>query len=380
MHTPTLAVQVDFQVANQRSARYAIDKPLGAAFHVGQGGDVRHHHDELVAAEPAQRVRAAQRLPHPFRHADQNFVAGAVAQRVVHPLEVVQVDDEHADLATVQHRLFDGVGDALAQQGAARQAGQLVVGGHVVEVGHQLFAFRDVGSDRDESTDLARAVHHGRYSDMHRQRGAVIADVGPLALVDLAQGRLGRQQVEAFEPRFVVGALCQDGGSFAWVVEAGQRHFLTISSTRITGQPFGRRVHRLDHAGMVCLDNAVRSVFEDRVTEIREALVALFGGLEFGGIAGSMATPSPSLFTRWRSHSLYHRPAGSSIPRIEARLRAPLAKFVEEPIGAILGKNHAQSWFSSFSRGVSTTLQHGSSRKQSESQRCRRHGSARHPG
>ena len=248
---------------------------------------MRHDHDKLVAAQPSQGIRAAQRLAHALRHAHQHLVAGAVAQRVVHALEVVQIDDEHGDLAPMQHCLLNGLGDAFAQQRSSRQTGQLVVRGHVVQVGHQLLPLGDVRCDRNEAADLALPVAHRSDCDMHRKRRAVVADVGPLALIDLAAGGLRGQQVEALQFRLDPGGrVVVPPAQFMGVVQADQSNLAHHVGALVAGQPFGRSVHRLNHAFGIGLDDAERSVLKDRVTEVGEAAVALFVGFDLSGVGG----------------------------------------------------------------------------------------------
>ena len=51
--------------------------------------------EELVAAEPTQRVGRARDPFEAAGHRDEQLVAGEVAEGVVHPLEVVEVEQEH---------------------------------------------------------------------------------------------------------------------------------------------------------------------------------------------------------------------------------------------------------------------------------------------
>jgi hypothetical protein len=71
---------------------------------------------ELVAAEPREEVGVAQRAAE--RRADglQELVADPVAERVVHVLEAVEVDEQHADAAAAALRVRDRLREALVQQ------------------------------------------------------------------------------------------------------------------------------------------------------------------------------------------------------------------------------------------------------------------------
>ena len=95
--TPTVAVAIT-------SASLSVNGPVNAATirsaNTSTASAVRRVVDEqreLVAAEPRGGVGRAHRRRQPPGHRRQQLVAGAVAHRVVHDLEVVQVDEEHAD-------------------------------------------------------------------------------------------------------------------------------------------------------------------------------------------------------------------------------------------------------------------------------------------
>ena len=73
--------------------------------------EVRAQHDELVAAEAAREVGRAQHRREPFGGRGEQLVAGRVAERVVHVLEVVEVDEQHRERPS---RRRDGEQLALA--------------------------------------------------------------------------------------------------------------------------------------------------------------------------------------------------------------------------------------------------------------------------
>ena len=105
--------------------------------------DVLDEHGELVAAEPRGGVGAAQRVAQPLGDADEQLVAGGVAEGVVDRLEVVEVDEQHrhglAGAAAAQQRVVD----AVAEQRAVGEVGERVVEGLVRELLLQLGEARD---------------------------------------------------------------------------------------------------------------------------------------------------------------------------------------------------------------------------------------------
>ena len=79
---------------------------------------------ELVAAEPRGGVGRAQAAAQARGHRGEQSVAGRVAERVVHDLEVVEVHEQERDRAPLAgHRLLD----AVEQQRAVRELGERVV-------------------------------------------------------------------------------------------------------------------------------------------------------------------------------------------------------------------------------------------------------------
>ena len=89
--------------------------------------DPFEHDDELVAAEPAEEVAGPDRLGQPAGDLGQRLVAGALAQPVVHALEVVDVE-QHDRPAPLVRGL-----QVSEQAGPVGQVGQRVVEGLVLE-------------------------------------------------------------------------------------------------------------------------------------------------------------------------------------------------------------------------------------------------------
>jgi len=54
-------------------------------------------HGELVAAETRDRVAGAHALLEPSRHGDEELVPDGVAERVVHDLEPVEIEEDERD-------------------------------------------------------------------------------------------------------------------------------------------------------------------------------------------------------------------------------------------------------------------------------------------
>ena len=92
---PMLPLSVTCAVAGLHRLGEQLEDPLRR---VGGGlalGDVLEQHGELVAAESRGDVRAADAVVEAARELDEHLVAGGVAERVVHGLEVVEVEEDH---------------------------------------------------------------------------------------------------------------------------------------------------------------------------------------------------------------------------------------------------------------------------------------------
>jgi len=90
-------------------------------------GRAFHQDDELVAAHPGREVSAlGGALAQPVGHGNQQVVADVVAERVVDPFEAVEVEVADAEPVRGLGR-GDQVGQAFAEEGTVRQAGERVV-------------------------------------------------------------------------------------------------------------------------------------------------------------------------------------------------------------------------------------------------------------
>ena len=94
----------------------------------------RQDHDELVAAEPRHGVRFAHRGGEPLRDRLQQLVARVVTERVVDPLEVIEVEEEARDVRAVALRLGEDLLQPLVEQRPVREAGEDVVLRELVRV------------------------------------------------------------------------------------------------------------------------------------------------------------------------------------------------------------------------------------------------------
>ena len=104
---------------------------------------------ELVPAEPGQGVAAADDPAEPAGDAAQQRVPGRVPERVVDVLEVVEIDEQHRDPSAVAPGQRQGPPEPVPEQGAVRQAGEIVVVRQVADAVLGLLALGDVVVDHD---------------------------------------------------------------------------------------------------------------------------------------------------------------------------------------------------------------------------------------
>jgi hypothetical protein len=98
---------------------------------VGESGGLRRPVDRLddgkfVAAEPRHDVRLARALHQPLRHRPQQRIADGMTERVVHRLELVEVEAQQRE-AFAAPRGSERVLQSFAEQYAVRQVGQRVM-------------------------------------------------------------------------------------------------------------------------------------------------------------------------------------------------------------------------------------------------------------
>ena len=91
-------------------------------------------HDELVAAQAADRVDGPHRGGEALGDRLQQEIAHPVAVGVVDVLEAVEVDEEHRHRVTARARPLEGLGGALEDERPVGEPGQRVVEGEVPEL------------------------------------------------------------------------------------------------------------------------------------------------------------------------------------------------------------------------------------------------------
>jgi hypothetical protein len=184
-------------VEHQRLAQ-RIGHAIGDGERVVLAGDAAQQDRELVATEAGDDVVGAQHVAEAIGDGAQQPVAGAVAERVVDDLEVVEVDEQHGDVAGAPRQRAV---EALEEELAVGQAGERVVLGLPGELALGLLARGDVDAVADPRVGLALAAGQRR-----------VVPQAPAAAVAVAQLELRR------------GGRERAAGEVLGDDEVGQRH------------------------------------------------------------------------------------------------------------------------------------------------------------
>ena len=150
---------------------------------------------ELVATEPRDGVAVADQAGEPHGAGHQQLVADLLAHGVVHDLEVIQVDEQHADGLTLLPGRGELPGDPLLEEQPVGQPGQRVVEGLVLELLFELV--------------LPGNVPQGEHQAGHGRVGAQIA--GPDLDIDAHAVAAGDPPVQVTGTEARVGRDLHEG-------------------------------------------------------------------------------------------------------------------------------------------------------------------------
>ena len=155
---------------------------------------VRDHDGELVTAQARHSVGVAQALREPSSDLFEQGVAGEMAERVVHHLEAVEIDEHQCHQAAVAARLADRLMQAVLHQDPVRQPGEHVVLrqifgallrvlalGHVARSQHDAVyagVIHEVVAERLEMDPVTLGVSEAKLDSGYR----------PLAMEQIAEG------------------------------------------------------------------------------------------------------------------------------------------------------------------------------------------------
>ena len=206
---------------------------------------------ELVAAEAGRRVLRPDRRGQALPYLGDEQVALGMPERVVHVLEVVEVDEQDRGALRDSPAPSEGVLEAVDVQGTVRQAGQRVVERLAGQLRLELHPLRDVvdGEGRvpgDRTVDRAR----GDHLDRHPLPVAMADPPGAAVRVALLRADdredvgsiVGMGERVQAEPDEVLGAIAEDGRGRLGRVEHDRR---AIEDERRLGDRLQGRADRV---------------------------------------------------------------------------------------------------------------------------------------
>ncbi len=219
------------------------------------------HHGEFVATETGDRVGVAHAAGDALRRLLQQAVASRMAERVVHFLEAVEVDEQHRQLAAAALAQAHLLAQVMQQQMTVRQIGQRVVVGLPPDGLFVDLLVADVAHDAEHGRFVA--IGEARGDQLYPQRTVAVA-VQQLHLVTTLRFRPGTDASRiALAPQFEEVRMQHVGES-----EAGE--FLD----RVAEHAWQGRID--EHEAVVLRDeHAVRH-------RVEQCPLGGFGAFEFG--------------------------------------------------------------------------------------------------
>ena len=139
------------------------DDPLAQAADIGLAFGADLDDRELVAADPGDGVGLADQGMEALADLLDEPVAGIVAQSVVDLLEAIEIEHQQGDLLAAPAVAGQGLAQAVLEQGAVGEAGELIVERLVLGRGLALLELADQFDDR--------AVEEGHDQDDRDRRG-----------------------------------------------------------------------------------------------------------------------------------------------------------------------------------------------------------------
>ena len=125
----------DFMPSQQERQAQLLLNPVDHAERIADVADVVDQDREFIATEPGDGVAVTDAGLQPPADADQELVAGHVAEAVVDDLEPVEVEEEDGEPEPLRPpRPVHGAVEPVGEQGAVGQAGEDVVIGLVEEL------------------------------------------------------------------------------------------------------------------------------------------------------------------------------------------------------------------------------------------------------
>ena len=209
----------DLAHAREGVALHVPAQPLQRARGVG-GAGAAHQHQELLAAEAVQAVAEAEVGAHQPRQQQQHLVADQVAVRVVHGLEVVDVDHRQPAALLVARTPGSG-GHHAGRRLVAGAAHEGFVEGLAVEQAGQRVALAVVEQALEVAVHAQDAGDQADLLGVQRHRRVELDDADDLAVGDQREQAARRHRSRSGEEHGLL--LLQAGLAFRVGLQARQR-------------------------------------------------------------------------------------------------------------------------------------------------------------
>ena len=149
----------------RNGSAHASSSFAGDAREIGFALVVLDQYHELVTALPCDEIRAAEAALQPPRDVPQHHVTGAVAERVVHELEAVEVDEHHRETPAVPAHPLQRADQRQLKRNPVGQPGESVVLRQETDALLGSLALGDVAPGAPVAGETALVVEDGLAAD-----------------------------------------------------------------------------------------------------------------------------------------------------------------------------------------------------------------------
>ena len=199
------------------------DQPVGQSLPRRRAGGRGDEHGEFVPAQPCDHGIGRHRVADPPRDLPQQAVADGMAQRIVHVLEPVEVDQKDIRrpvAAPVRQRGFD----RLVEDRAVHKASQRVMCGQIPDPVVRLGLPGDVADNQDPTAAVDRLEPQHQDPTIAQSGGAFDAAAGR----DLSF-RIGEREVDGLDQPVKPADILGKRGSDAEVVPPQKAHVILVA-------------------------------------------------------------------------------------------------------------------------------------------------------
>ena len=137
---------IEFMLDDLEGLREQLDQLIGQGADHGRILDILNDADELIPAQSRQGIADAQARLQPVRNRHQQFVADGVAERVIHFLEAVEVNEQHRQLQCFSRLEANAFLQLLGEHQPVGQASQRIMMRQVIKAQFGVAPFDNFGA------------------------------------------------------------------------------------------------------------------------------------------------------------------------------------------------------------------------------------------